>query len=173
MSDVRTRQRTAWPTTKWVFSDPARILMFGLGSGLFRPGSGTWGTFAAWFLWVAVSPGANDLSIGIFLVCSLIYGCWAADRVGKALNAPDHVGIVWDEFVAFWFVLWLIPNTLPAQALGFVLFRFFDVVKPAPIRQVDARLKGGVGVMADDMLAAGYTLIVMAILIRLNVPFLA
>ncbi len=147
-------------------------MMFGLGSGLLRPGSGTWGTVLAWLLWVVASPGANDLAIGIFLLCSLIYGCWAADRVGRALSAPDHVGIVWDEIVAFWLVLWLVPNTLPAQLLAFALFRFFDIVKPAPIRQVDARLKGGIGVMADDILAAGYTLIVMTIMLRLNVPFL-
>ncbi len=170
MSDVRTRHRTTWPTVKWVFSDPGRIMMFGLGSGLFRPGSGTWGTFAAWFLWVVAAPGASDLAIGIFLLAAFLYGCWASGVVGKALNAPDHVGIVWDEFVAFWLVLWLIPNTLSAQILGFILFRFFDVVKPPPIRQVDARLKGGLGVMADDLLAAGYTLLVMAILIRLGVP---
>jgi phosphatidylglycerophosphatase A len=170
MSDVRTRHRTTWPTVKWVFSDPGRIMMFGLGSGLFRPGSGTWGTFAAWFLWVVAAPGASDLAIGIFLLAAFLYGCWASGVVGKALNAPDHVGIVWDEFVAFWLVLWLIPNTLSAQILGFILFRFFDVVKPPPIRQVDVRLKGGLGVMADDLLAAGYTLLVMAILIRLGVP---
>ena len=170
MSDVRTRHRTTWPTVKWVFSDPGRLMMFGLGSGLFRPGSGTWGTFAAWFLWVVAAPGASDLAIGIFLLAAFFYGCWASGVVGQALNAPDHVGIVWDEFVAFWLVLWLIPNTLPAQILGFILFRFFDVVKPPPIRQVDARLKGGLGVMADDLLAAGFTLLVMAILIRLGAP---
>jgi phosphatidylglycerophosphatase A len=119
---------------------------------------------------VLVAPGASDTAIGVFLLIALLYGCWAADVVGKALNSPDHVGIVWDEFVAFWLVLWLIPNTLPAQILGFILFRFFDVVKPPPIRQADRRLKGGMGVMADDVLAAGYTLLVMALLIRLGVP---
>jgi phosphatidylglycerophosphatase A len=82
---------------------------------------------------------------------------------------PDHVGLVWDEFVAFWLVLWLVPQSLPAQALAFVLFRFFDVVKPPPIRQVDARFKGGFGVMLDDLLAAGYTLLVMAIVVRFGV----
>jgi len=102
------------------------------------------------------------------LVC-FIYGCWAAERVAKQLGVPDHVGLVWDEFVAFWLVLWLVPQSLPAQALAFVLFRFFDVVKPPPIRQVDARFKGGVGVMLDDLLAAGYTLLVMALVIRFGV----
>ena len=170
MSDVRTRHHTQWPSVKWVFSDPGRLMMFGLGSGLLRPGSGTWGTLVAWLLWVLASPGASDVAIGIFLLVALLYGCWAADVVGKALYTPDHVGIVWDEFVAFWIVLWLIPNTLPAQVLGFVLFRFFDVVKPPPIRQADAKFKGGVGVMLDDVLAAGYTLLAMALLIRFGVP---
>jgi len=66
-------------------------------------------------------------------------------------------------------VLWIVPQSLPAQALAFVLFRFFDVVKPPPIRQVDARFKGGVGVMLDDLLAAGYTLLVMALVIRFGI----
>jgi phosphatidylglycerophosphatase A len=145
------------------------MLMFGMGSGLLRPGSGTWATLLAWLLWKVASPGASDLYIGLFLLVCFIYGCWAAERVAKQLGVPDHVGLVWDEFVAFWLVLWLVPQSLPAQALAFVLFRFFDVVKPPPIRQVDARFKGGVGVMLDDLLAAGYTLLVMALVIRFGI----
>jgi phosphatidylglycerophosphatase A len=120
-------------------------------------------------LWSVASPGVSDLYIGLFLLVCFVYGCWAAERVAKQLGVPDHVGLVWDEFVAFWLVLWLVPQSLPAQALAFVLFRFFDVVKPPPIRQVDARFKGGVGVMLDDLLAAGYTLLVMAIVVRFGV----
>ena len=146
------------------------MLMFGMGSGLLRPGSGTWATLLAWLLWAVASPGVSDLYIGLFLLVCFIYGCWASERVAKQLGVPDHVGVVWDEFVAFWLVLWLVPQSLPAQALAFVLFRFFDVVKPPPIRQADARFKGGVGVMLDDLLAAGYTLLVMALVIRLGAP---
>jgi phosphatidylglycerophosphatase A len=68
MTSVSTRHRTTWPTLRWVFSAPARILMFGFGSGLIRPGSGTWGTLLAWLLWILVAPGASDLAIGIFLL---------------------------------------------------------------------------------------------------------
>lgn len=166
MTGVSTRHRTTWPTLRWVFSDPARILMFGFGSGLIRPGSGTWGTLLAWFLWVFVSPGVSNLTMGIFLFLCFAYGCWAAHRVSQAMGVQDHVGIVWDEFVAFWLVLWLVPGSLLAQTIAFVLFRIFDTVKPPPIRQVDARFKGGIGVMVDDLLAAVYTLIVMALLVR-------
>lgn len=166
MTGVSTRHRTTWPTLRWVFSDPGRILMFGFGSGLIRPGSGTWGTLLAWFLWVFISPGASDLAIGIFLLLCLIYGCWAAQRVSNAMGLQDHVGIVWDEFVAFWLVLWVVPSSFLMQVIAFILFRFFDTVKPPPIRQVDARFKGGTGVMLDDLLAAFYTLLVMAFVVR-------
>lgn len=164
MTGVSTRHRTTWPTVRWVFSDPGRILMFGFGSGLIRPGSGTWATLLAWVFWIFAAPGASQWAIGIFLLIAFIYGCWAAERVSRAMGVQDHVGIVWDEFVAFWLVLWLVPDTLLAQGIAFVLFRFFDTVKPPPIRQVDARFKGGTGVMLDDLLAAGYTLLVMAVL---------
>lgn len=172
MTDVSKRHRTIWPKPIWVFSDPGRFMMFGLGSGLIRPGSGTWGTCLAWVLWNFAAPGANDLAIGIFLFVSLVYGCWAVDRVTQELGVQDHVGIVWDEFVAFWLLLWLIPFCVPiaspngwvSQVVAFVLFRLFDTIKPPPIKVVDARFKGGMGVMADDLLAAGYALLVMMVL---------
>lgn len=66
--------------------------------------------------------------------------------------------MVWDEIVAFWLLLSLIPGDWLSQCLAFLLFRFFDILKPPPIRQVDARLKGGFGVMFDDLLAAAYAL---------------
>ena len=81
----------------------------------------------------------------------------------------DHLGvldpgnIVWDEVVAFWLVLALVPASHGAQFAAFVLFRFFDIVKPPPIRQVDAAVKNGAGVMLDDLVAAGYALLVFAI----------
>ena len=167
---VSSRHRTAWPKASWVFADGGRLLMFGLGSGLLRPGSGTWGTLMGWMLWEAAASSVSDRDIALFLAFAFVYGCWAAGRVGRQLGVEDHVGIVWDEMVAFWLVLWLVPDTLAAQAVAVVLFRFFDVTKPPPIRQVDARLKSGTGVMVDDILAAGYTLLVMAVLIRLGAP---
>lgn len=167
---VSSRHRTHWPKASWVFSDGGRLLMFGMGSGLIRPGSGTWGTLMGWLLWEVAATSVTDGEIAVFLAFAFAYGCWAATRVGRQLGVDDHVGIVWDEMVAFWLVLWLVPQSLAAQATAFVLFRIFDATKPPPIRQVDARLKGGVGVMVDDILAAGYTLLVMAVLIRLGFP---
>ena len=84
------------------------------------------------------------------------------DRTGKALGVSDYGGIVWDEIVAFVLVLFFTPEGLAWQLLAFLLFRFFDIVKPQPIRHFDQTWHGGLGVMFDDILAAGYTLLCLA-----------
>ena len=80
---------------------------------------------------------------------------------------PITASIVWDEVVAFLVVLFFVGDEMWRVAVAFAVFRFFDIVKPPPIRHLDKRLKNGAGVMADDLLAAGYTLVVLAILYRL------
>ncbi len=138
----------------------ARIVAFGLGSGLLRPAPGTWGTLLAWFLWVVLVGHAASWGVALILVLGFVYGVWACTVVGQELGQPDYGGMVWDEIIAFWLVLALIPQDLFAQALAFVLFRIFDILKPAPIRQLEMRFSGGFGVMIDDLIAAGYTLLV-------------
>ena len=102
------------------------------------------------------------------LLASLfVAGVLAADRTGRALGVSDHGGIVWDEMVATWLVLLFTPTTLMWQAAAVALFRFFDIVKPPPVRWADRSFKGGFGVMFDDIVAAGYTLLVLAILVIL------
>lgn len=141
----------------------ARIIAFGFGAGLLRPAPGTWGTLAGWALWVVSLAHAPAWTVAAVLVLGFIYGCWACGVTGRDLGVPDHGGMVWDEIIAFWLVLWLVPDDLFAQALAFVLFRFFDVVKPAPIRYFDRRFKSGFGVMIDDVVAAMYALLVFAV----------
>ncbi|AKQ58658.1 phosphatidylglycerophosphatase A [Bordetella hinzii CA90 BAL1384] len=165
---MRERSRVDYPAWTWVRARPARLLAFGLGSGLIRPASGTWGTLAAWILWLLL-PSIPDLAMGIALLLAFAYGCWACGQAGRELGVHDHVGMVWDEMVAFWLVLWLVPGGWLAQSLAFLLFRFFDIVKPPPIKAFDARLSGGFGVMWDDIVAAAYTLLVMALAVRLGV----
>ncbi|MEI2417027.1 phosphatidylglycerophosphatase A [Orrella sp. JC864] len=164
------KERLDWPSLGWVCRDPGRLIMFGFGSGLLRPGPGTWGTLLAWGLWVLAAPSSPDWAVGLFLLAAYAYGCWAAQRVGRELGVSDHSGMVWDEMVAFWLVLWLTPGTLMGQACAFALFRLFDIAKPAPIRQFDRRLKNGFGAMFDDLLAALFTLLTLAIAVRLGAP---
>ncbi len=162
------RDSPAAPTAAWVFSRPDRLLAFGLGAGLLRPAPGTWGTLMGWLLWVAVLGRLPDAWIAGVLVLAFALGCWACQRCGRALGAPDHGGMVWDEVVAFWLVLWLTPGSIWMQALAFVLFRLFDILKPPPVRTFDRRLKNGFGVMLDDILAAAYTLLVVAVIVRMG-----
>ncbi|MFV9474893.1 phosphatidylglycerophosphatase A [Advenella sp. RU8] len=158
-----------WPSFSWVTGNIHRFCAFGLGSGLLRPASGTWGTLLAWLLWWPLHQVlGGEWLMGLFLLFAFLYGTYCCHYTAKELKTDDHGGIVWDEFVAFWLVLFIIaPMNLVWQLVAFVLFRFFDIVKPSPIRYFDAKLKNGFGIMWDDLLASAYTLFVLAILMRL------
>ena len=145
------------------------MIAFGFGSGLLKPGPGTWGTLMGWLLWALLIGRLSDPVIAGVLVAAFLLGCWACQRTGAEMQRPDYGGMVWDEIVAFWLVLWLTPAGFWTQLLAFVVFRFFDVIKPPPIRFFDRRFKNGLGVMWDDMLAAAYSLLLIAILVRLQV----
>ncbi len=139
---------------------PARIIAFGFGSGLIRPAPGTWGTLAGWGAFVLLlEPLSLPLRL-LAVVVAFALGIWACDRTGRDLGVADHGGMVWDEVAAIWLVLSLVPAGWMAQGAAFLLFRLFDIVKPPPIRQFDARLKNGFGVMLDDLLAALYVLLI-------------
>lgn len=155
------------PTLRFLVSDPAHFIALGFGSGLMPKGPGTAGTLVGWLLFPFVRAPLSDPLFGGLLLASFLFGILACERTGRALGVADHGGIVWDEIVAIWLVLWFTPPTLAWQTTAFVLFRFFDIVKPPPIRWVDERTRGGLGVMFDDLLAAGYTLLVLALLVRL------
>jgi len=154
------------PTLKLMLSHPAHIISLGLGSGLSRYAPGTVGSFVAWGLFVLFRAWLTDWAMGVLLLLSLAMGSWCIARTGRALGEVDHGAIVWDEFVAVWLVLWLCPVGVYWQTAAVLLFRFFDILKPWPIRQADARFKNGFGVMFDDLLAAGYTLLCLAALTR-------
>jgi phosphatidylglycerophosphatase A len=151
---------------------PAHWIAMGLGSGLLHPGPGTWGTALAWLLFRLVAPeGSTDLGMALALVAaSLILGTWATQRAAAMLGEADASTIVIDEMVAFWLVLVLLPSgpgTFAKQLVAFLLFRFFDIAKPPPINLIDRRWKNAFGVMADDLVAAFYTLLVVDVGVRL------
>jgi phosphatidylglycerophosphatase A len=98
------------------------------------------------------------------IVAGFAIGIWACERTGRAMGVSDHGSMVWDEIIAFWLVLlFIMPAGFSAQLWAFVLFRFFDMVKPPPIRFFDKHVKGGFGVMWDDIVAAFYTLLLFAL----------
>lgn len=154
------------PTPAFAYSHPAHIIAFGFGAGLARVAPGTFGTLAAWPLgWLlgALHPALSFSVIAVFFVL----GVWACGVTGTHLGVHDHGAMVWDEFVAFLLVLAILPRDLGWQLSGFVLFRAFDIGKPPPIRWFERRYQGGFGVMFDDLLAAGYTLGLLAAARRL------
>lgn len=155
------------PSYKWVFSKPERVIAFGFGSGLIYPAPGTWGTLVGWLLWVVLLAGLPDYIVTTVLLVSFALGCIFAQRCGKDLGIADHSGINWDEIVAIWLVLWLVPDTFWYQLLAVIVFRLFDILKPPPINIFDARFKNGFGVMIDDVIAAVYSLLSIHIFILL------
>jgi len=151
------------PSLRFMLRDPAHVIAFSGGVGLAPFAPGTFGTLLALPLqWWLAPRFAEPVWLGALTVAFII-GIWACGRTGHALGVPDHGTIVWDETVAFLLVLVFTPDDKSWQALAFLLFRAFDIVKPPPIRYFDARWKSGFGVMFDDLLAAYFTLLVLAI----------
>lgn len=169
------------PTLKWIFQTASRTIAFGFGSGLSPVAPGTAGTLWAW---AAFLVGEYFLTTEDFLWViggGILLGCWICGQVSEELGKKDFGGIVWDEIVAFWIVLIVImPTSIWMQVIAFGLFRFFDAVKPGPIRMIDQYFKNlesdqqpsnllqilwrGFGIMVDDLAAAFFTLLALALL---------
>jgi phosphatidylglycerophosphatase A len=150
------------PSPGFVLAHPAHLIAFGFGAGLAPVAPGTFGTALGW----AIGWGLGAFHPTAILAAALVFfviGLWACEVTGRHLGIADHGGMVWDEVVAFLLVLALVPRELAWQAVAFVAFRFFDIVKPPPIRYFEKRYSGGFGVMFDDLIAAGYTLLVLAV----------
>lgn len=143
---------------------PALWLATWFGAGLLPKAPGTWGSLAALpFAWVITGLGGAPLLAGAVVVVSLV-GWWAADRYARASAVADPGQVVIDEVAGQWLVLTMVPQDLSGYLLGFLLFRLFDIVKPWPVSWADRRVKGGLGIMLDDLLAGAYGLAVLALL---------
>ncbi|MEK9720920.1 MAG: phosphatidylglycerophosphatase A [Quisquiliibacterium sp.] len=149
------------PDLAFMLPKLSRWLALGFGSGLVRWAPGTFGTVFGWLSWLAMAHWLAPEQILWLCVPAFLVGVWACERTGHALGVHDHSAIVWDEVVAFWILLSLTPATWPMQVAAFLLFRVFDIVKPTPIRQLDARIANGWGVMLDDLVAAGYAALIL------------
>ncbi len=136
----------------FLLQHPNRWLAFGLGSGLSPIAPGTMGTIAA-------IPLAYYLmmlplwAIILIIVLTTLWGIHLCGVTARDLHTHDHPGIVWDEWVGYFIAVIPLSNHWQGLLLAFVLFRFFDIVKPWPIRLIDHQVKGGFGIMLDDILA--------------------
>lgn len=154
------------PNLSFLLAHPAHFLACGLGSGLSPWAPGTAGTLAGWLLFPLIRPQFSDVGFAVFLLIGFAIGVFAAARTGRDLGVVDHGAIVWDEIVPFWLVLFMTPQSFWWQLFAFFVFRFFDIIKPQPARWIDNEVKNGFGVMADDVVAAAYTLLVVALAVQ-------
>ena len=159
MLKIKTRKA---PSARFLFSHPAHLVACGFGSGLSPVAPGTAGTLFAWASYSLLRGKMTDIECLLFLLACGIAGIFAVQRTGKDLGAVDNGSIVWDEIVPFWLGLFFCPPVWPWQAAAFLVFRVFDVVKPQPARFFDERVKNAFGVMADDLVAGVYTLLILA-----------
>ena len=156
---------SATPDFRFLVSHPAHFLALGFGSGLVPVAPGTFGTLAAIPLYWGLAIFLPPLAITILAVPLFFLGVWACDVTGRDLGVSDHGAMVWDEIVAFLPLAALSSASFLLQALMFLLFRLSDIWKPFPIRHLERNLKGGIGVMADDLVAACYAYVVFVIVI--------
>lgn len=152
------------PSLRFLMAHPAHFIALGCGSGLSMWAPGTVGTLFAWLTFVLLRPHLADGPFLALLAIAFVLGVSAIHKTGRALGVVDHGSIVWDEIVPFWFVLLLTPEGFWWQFAAFVLFRLFDITKPQPARWFDEQVKNGLGVMMDDVIAAFYALLGIAVL---------
>jgi phosphatidylglycerophosphatase A len=168
MSDPREADAMPRPIARpGLLRDPVHLLAFGFGAGLSPFAPGTFGTliavpiviFVAQFGWIAHL---------IFALVACAGGIYLCGESARKLGVHDHPGIVWDEIAGYTVTMLAAPAEAHWLAAGFLLFRFFDIVKPSPIREADHSLRGGLGIMLDDIIAgifAGAILLAMKLLL--------
>jgi phosphatidylglycerophosphatase A len=165
------------PTPRFMLAHPAHLMALGFGSGLSPVAPGTSGSLWAWAVFALASPWLGDAAWAAVLLLGLPLGWWACTVTARNMQVADPSAVVWDEILAFWLVLWVLgPSSFFMQLVAFALFRFFDAAKPGPVGWADrlfhntdpatdrhAWAKAGWGIMFDDLVAAGCTLLVLAV----------
>ena len=132
--------------------NPIHLLALGFGSGAAPKAPGTCGTLVAVLIYWPLSQLSPEHYLLMLLVTSVM-GIYICGQTAKDLGVHDHGSIVWDEFVGFWITMFAAPVGWVWVVVGFVLFRFFDIIKPWPISWIDKRITGGFGIMLDDVIA--------------------
>jgi phosphatidylglycerophosphatase A len=145
-----------------VMTDPVHILAFGFGTGLAPVAPGTFGSLPGILLfWLTMDYGLY-VQLGVAAGITLA-GVWICGESARRIGVHDHGGIVWDEITGMYITLLAAPVSVVGWVLAFVFFRIMDIVKPWPIRDLDHRIDGGVGIMLDDLAAALYAAILLAL----------
>jgi len=129
---------------------------------------GSWGSLVALPLAWVIAVFWGILGLGIAAATAFLVGWWAAATIARASAVEDPGAIVIDEVAGQWLVLVAVPPALLPYALAFLLFRIFDIWKPWPARWAEQRVRGGLGIMLDDVVAAVYAVCLLSILVALG-----
>jgi phosphatidylglycerophosphatase A len=145
-----------------VLTDPVNFVAFGFGTGLAPVAPGTFGSLPGVLLfWLTMDFGLYvQFAVALVIV---IAGVWICGESARRIGVHDHGGIVWDEIAGMYITLLAAPVTPLGWVLAFVFFRVMDIVKPWPIRDLDHRLGGGLGIMLDDLAAALYAAVLLGL----------
>jgi len=158
-------------TARQVFSNPIYFLAYGFGSGLAPRAPGTFGTLVGLVIYLLLTPAPNWL---FWLITAVLFafGIFICGYTAHQLGVEDPGAVNWDEVVGYLLSMALVPRALALPdgwlwiVLGFVLFRIFDILKPWPIRWFDRNVKGGLGIMLDDLVAAIPAAVILYIVAR-------
>lgn len=148
--------------SRTVLTDPVHFLAFGFGSGLAPRAPGTAGSVVGVLLaFVTLPIGIVPRIIVAAAIC--LAGIWLCGESARRIGVHDHPGIVWDEIAGMYLLLLVAPKHALWWLFAFLLFRLFDIWKPWPIRELDHRLAGGLGIMLDDIAAALFAALFLVI----------
>lgn len=160
------RQYSVPPIPDSIWQKPSHFIAFGFGTGAIPVAPGTFGTLIAVPFYLALR--TLPLNLYLVLLAIIIVGSmWLCDRVSKEIKVDDHQGMCLDEIVGFLVTMANAPHGVIWIVIGFILFRFFDIVKPWPIRFIDNKIHGGIGAILDDVLAGVYSWIILFLLARI------
>ena len=159
-------KKSAKPVPVSFLLNPLHVFSLGFGSGLVPKAPGTAGTVVGALLYLPMQSLDVAPYLAVTLLCFLV-GVGVCGFTASRLQTHDHPAIVWDEIVGYFATMAFAPDGWGWMLLGFVLFRFFDVVKPWPIRWVDRRVSGGSGIMLDDLLAGIFSAVIIQIIVYL------
>ncbi|WP_041834788.1 phosphatidylglycerophosphatase A family protein [Actinobacillus succinogenes] len=156
------------PLSRVRLTNPVHFLALGFGSGLIHPAPGTWGSALGTVIGVILLQFLTPISFLILTALSFVAGCYLCQKTADDMGVHDPGSIVWDEFVGVWLCLSAVPVlNWYWGAAAFAVFRFFDILKPYPIKIFDQKLENGFGIMIDDVLAAVYAVIVLRLAVWL------
>jgi phosphatidylglycerophosphatase A len=151
------------PIPDSIWKNPWHFIAFGFGTGAIPIAPGTFGTLIAIPIYLYLESYSNTFYF-IFLILFTFFSIWLCEKVSDEIKVDDHQGMNIDEIVGFLVTMFWAPYGWKWILLGFILFRVFDILKPWPIRQIDARMKGGVGMILDDVLAGVYSFLIIQVI---------